>query len=342
MPRKWCEFTALADEGRAEIMILDYIGAWGYRTADFVRDLRELGPVGQIDVTVSSNGGDPMTAFAVAELMRAHKATVVTHVIGLAASAASIIAIAGDEVLIGADSFLMIHDAMADLGLGGFYGSDDLRALAEGLEKIQGQIIAFYARESGQSEEHVRELMAATTYMTAEEAVEMGFADGIEEPALKAVALDLSGFENLPAGLAGFAARGDAAQSVEKEIDMTEKTKAGPDPVIEKTDAPPAVDAAKLQAEARAEGEKAAMARVTEIMELCALAGAPGEAGGFIAGDKPLADIRRELMTARAAAGADEIDTRQNGGAGRGAGVDWAAAYKAKTGDASTSTNMRF
>ena len=330
-PRSWCQFTAYADQDRAEVLIMDYIGGWGYRTADFVGDLRALGEVQRIDVMISSNGGDPLVAFAIAELMRAHAAKVVTHVVGLAASAASIIAMAGDEVLIGADSFLMIHDAAADMSFGGPYSSDDLKAAASALDRIQSQIVGFYSRKTGMDDAEVRQLMAEATYMTAEEAVAMKFADRIEEPAVKAAALDLSVLSNVPAALAGLAARGDTAQSDDEEV-MTEKTqKAGADPA-EKAEADPTmaaaqVDTATIEANAHAAGEAAAMARVNEVMELCALAGKPGEAAAFIAAGKSVADVRKALVEARAAGG-EQIDTRQTTARNAGGSVNWTDAYK--------------
>lgn len=329
-PRSWCRFTAYADQDRAEVLIMDYIGGWGYRTADFVSELRTLGQVSRIDVVISSNGGDPLVAFAIAELMRAHTARVVTHVVGLAASAASIIAMAGDEALIGADSFLMIHDAAADMSFGGPYSSDELKAAAAALDRIQSQIVGFYSRKTGMDDAEVRRLMAEATYMTAEEAVAMKFADRIEEPAVKAAALDLSVLSNVPAALAGLAARGDTAQSDDEEV-MPEKTqKAGADPAEKaetKSETPAAIDAAKIEADARAAGEADAMARVNEVVELCVLAGKTGEAAAFIASGKSVAEVRKALVEARAAGG-DQIDTRQTTVRNASAAVSWTDAYK--------------
>ena len=145
------------------------------------------------------------------------------------------------------------------------------------------------------------------------------------------MALDLSVLTNVPAALAGLAARGVAAHPV-KEDPVTEKTeKAGADPAKADPATPvanAAPDTAKIAADARAEGEQAAMARVTEIMDLCALAGAADKAAGLIASGKSVADIRKELVTARATAG-DGIDNRQpTSGANGAAAVNWADAYK--------------
>lgn len=343
MPRRWCEFRAFADAQRAEIMIMDFIGHWGYGAAEFVSDLRGLGDAKAIDVVISSNGGDPLVAFAVAELMRAHPARVTTRVVGVAASAASIIAMAGDEVVMGRDSFMMIHDAAADVGMAGPLSSDELRSAAEALDRIQGQIVAFYARKTGLKAARIRELMAAATYMTAEEAVDLGFADRIEEAAVKMAArVDLSVLSNVPAALAGLAARGDTAQPAHEEDHMADKpTSAGATPVDPKpleqpapapTPPAPAPTPAPQPnpsaiASARAEGEQAVMTRVTEIMDLCTLVGQPGKAGAFIASGKPVAEIRRELVEARATAG-DPIDTRQEGAMRNSGAAQWGDAYK--------------
>jgi hypothetical protein len=116
---------------------------------------------------------------AIYNLLAAHPAKVTVNVLGIAASAASIIAMAGDEIIMPENAFMMVHEAW-----GGALGdSETMRQQADVLDKISGAYRRTYAARSGQTEEAVAALMAAETWFTAEDAVTNGFATEAAAPA---------------------------------------------------------------------------------------------------------------------------------------------------------------
>src|SRR5690625_2640779 len=110
-------------------------------------------------------------------MLKRHKAHVTVYVDGLAASVASVIAMAGDEVIMPANAMMMIHDPWT-WGAG---NAKQFRKLADDLDKIGESIVAAYEGKTGLSSEEITSIMDAETWLTASEAVEMGFADTIEE-----------------------------------------------------------------------------------------------------------------------------------------------------------------
>lgn len=175
-PRKY-EIQAKADE--ATVYLYDIIDPyWGTGAAQFVKDLAAL-DVATIHLRINSPGGDVFDGRAMATALRQHKAKVIAHVDGLAASAASYVALAADEVEISQGGMFMIHRASSFA----WGNAEDLRKLADVLDKIDESLVAEYVRETGQSEDDVRGWFNAETWFTAEEAVEYGFADRIAEDA---------------------------------------------------------------------------------------------------------------------------------------------------------------
>ncbi len=177
---RWAEAPVLAaatDPGT--ISIFDVIG-YDYWTDSGVTANRisaALRSIGNNPVTVQINspGGDFFEGVAIYNLLRAHPAKVTVEVIGLAASAASVIAMASDELRMGQGAFLMIHNAWT--GVVG--NAADLRAAADTIEPFDGAMAGIYAARTGMSEKKVAELMAAETWIGAGEAVKMKFADSI-------------------------------------------------------------------------------------------------------------------------------------------------------------------
>lgn len=160
-------------DGSAEITLYDVIDRfWGISAAAIYEQLKELGDVKSIRVRINSPGGSVFEGMAIYNLLKQHAARVTVSVDGLAASMASVVAMAGDDIEIGEGAYLMIHDPL------GFVrgGSEDMREMAELLDKIRDQIIGVYARRTAQSEDQIREWMQDETWMTADEAVTNGFA----------------------------------------------------------------------------------------------------------------------------------------------------------------------
>lgn len=168
-------------------------GFWGdIVAADVVREIRGL-DVDEIQVYINSPGGDVYDGIAIRNALRQHRANIVVTVDGLAASAASFIACAGDEVVMGAHAEIMIHEAWT-IAIG---DAEDMRAVAADLDRISDSIAAMYAEKAGGTAESWRALMRVETWYSAEEAVAAGLADRLDDDAERtpaAARFDLSMF----------------------------------------------------------------------------------------------------------------------------------------------------
>jgi ATP-dependent protease ClpP protease subunit len=199
-----------AAEKVAELWIYDEISAfWGVDAGEFNRDLAKI-TAPTIKLRLNSPGGDVHAGIAIYNALRRHPSRVVTYVDGIAASIASVVALAGDEVIMPSNTFMMIHNASA------FAGGDAraLREAADILEKHSETIRAIYVERTGKTEAEIQDLMDAETWMTAQEALDLGFADTVADEALAAAACaDLTGFgfRHVPADLAARAEPAAAA-----------------------------------------------------------------------------------------------------------------------------------
>lgn len=168
---------AAASDEPGTISIYDVIGEdwWTGEGVTAKRISGALRSIGSKPVTVNVNspGGDMFEGLAIYNLLRDHPAEVTIKVMGLAASAASIIAMAGDRIEMGLGSFLMIHNAW-----GAVVGNrHDWRAAAEVFDQYDAAMAEIYEARSGQPVKEVAKLMDAETFMRASEAVSKGFAD---------------------------------------------------------------------------------------------------------------------------------------------------------------------
>lgn len=186
---------------RGEIFLYDDVGeGWfgGISAAQFTKDLKALGSVKTIDLHISSNGGDVFTGRAIYSQLAQHQARIVTWVDGLAASIASLIAMAGDEIRMADGSFMMIHSAWG-VAIG---DAPEMRRMAELLDSVTASIADTYAARTKNERKKIDKMMADETWMTAQEAVDAGFADVVDEPVKAAASVsDPSRFRNLPAAL---------------------------------------------------------------------------------------------------------------------------------------------
>lgn len=162
-----------AAEDTAEIFVYDAIGGWcGVTPEDFVRDLGEV-KAKNINLRINSPGGGVFDGITIANALRSHPATVTTYVDGLAASIASVIALAGDRVVMMPQSQLMIHDAAGMC----FGNQAEMTEMAALLDKQSQNIAQAYAARTGKPADYWRDLMKAETWFLADEAVEVGLAD---------------------------------------------------------------------------------------------------------------------------------------------------------------------
>tara|TARA_R110002072_G_scaffold100778_3_gene222014 strand:- start:4366 stop:5202 length:837 start_codon:yes stop_codon:yes gene_type:complete len=179
---KWAASPHAADSSDAKTLsIFEQIGEdpWDGSGMTAKRVSGFLRSIGQSDVTVSINspGGDFFEGLAIYNLLREHPAKVTVRVMGYAASAASVIAMAGDEIEMGMGSFFMIHNAWG-VAIG---NQHDLRATAEVLAPFDQAMAEIYAARTGQKSADVTAMMDAETWITASDAVSKGFADTVTD-----------------------------------------------------------------------------------------------------------------------------------------------------------------
>lgn len=172
---KCIQFRA-AKGGSAEVIIYGDIG-FDVRASDFARELRAMGKPEQIDLRINSFGGDVFDGVAIHSLLESHSARVVVHIDGMAASAASVIAMAGDEIRVVEAGFVMIHDAWSVTA----GNASEMRAMADRLEAVSAQIAGIYQRRTGHEMAQIRQWMAAEREFSAYDAVEAKFATSVVE-----------------------------------------------------------------------------------------------------------------------------------------------------------------
>lgn len=166
------------EEAVAQVYIYDEIGgSFGVSADEFVKELNDI-TAKNIDVRINSPGGAVWDAIAIYNALIKHPANITTYVDALAASAASIVALAGDKVVMMVGAQMMIHDALgAEIG-----NAKDMRAMATFLDQQSDNIASMYAVKAGGELKDWRGLMLAETWLMANEAVEMGLADEVYQP----------------------------------------------------------------------------------------------------------------------------------------------------------------
>lgn len=289
--KNWYTIKAAAEGSDvAEVSILDYIGGWGVDARSFLTEFRAL-KASTVKVFINSPGGSVFEALAIFNGMRATGKTIEIHVLGVAASAASYIAMAGDKIVMPENTFLFIHNP-----INGVYGNaEDMREMADVLDKIGASLTATYSRRWKGTEQELADAMAAETYLTAAECLEKGLCDEVTPAIMAEAAFDV---EALPEALrAVFAkaakAANDPAPSARPSMVEIERLCAGLDREIV---AALALDG-KLQT---AEAVTAAAAEAKEVIALCKMAGVTAEATAHIRARKSLADVRAQIAAARA------------------------------------------
>ena len=173
-PVKPVNLTANPD-GSAELMVYGVIG-WDLTAASVVTQLQAT-TANTINVHINSIGGDVWDATAIYNALRNHGAKIISHVDGLAASCASWIAQAGDEVRIAKTAYMMIHDPS---GMA-FGTADDMRQTAEMLDKVKATVAQIYADRSGKPADDWSAAMTDETWYIGQEAVDAGLADALSD-----------------------------------------------------------------------------------------------------------------------------------------------------------------
>lgn len=163
------------DGDTAEISIFDEIGLWGIDATMFKKDWDEIRDKKNITLYLNSPGGDVFDGMAIANMIASRRDNVSVEIYGLAASIASVIALAGSKLTMAEATFFMIHNPFG-MAIG---DSAEMMKMAELLDKMQGEFINVYESHSDLSREEIQEAMENETWYTAAEAQEAGFVDEI-------------------------------------------------------------------------------------------------------------------------------------------------------------------
>ena len=176
---RWRPEIRAAVEADNSISMYDAIGeGWdggGVTTKRVAAALRSMGPNADVQVNINSPGGDFFEGVAIYNTLREHKGKVTVRVMGLAASAASVIAMAGDEILMGDGAFLMVHNAWA-VAIGNRHDMADASARLAPFDAAMANV---YAARAGISVAEAAALMDKETWIGAAQAVDDGFATGL-------------------------------------------------------------------------------------------------------------------------------------------------------------------
>lgn len=188
----------------AEILIYEDVGSQffdGVTARQFAEQLIALGNIDVINLRISSLGGDVNEGLAIYRRLADHPAKVITHIDGYAASIASVIAMAGNEIRIAAAGAVMIHEAY---GLA-FGNALELRSIADQMEATTASIADVYVARTKNDRTKVLDWMAEETWFYGKEAVDAGFAQSVVENVRFAAHFDPSRhkFKHAPAALAG-------------------------------------------------------------------------------------------------------------------------------------------
>lgn len=291
----WYNLKAAADKTPV-LSIFDDIGAYGVSAKSFLNDLRTV-TTDEVDVEINSPGGDVFAGLAIYNGLRASGKKINVKVLGLAASAASLVAMAGDTIEMPENAFMMIHNPWG-FAMG---GADEMRNTADVLDKIGAGLVSTYAKRTGKTDQEITALLDAETWMTAQEAVDAGFATSVTTAlAVKASYSEDRLPENVRLAFKAQAPTPDASAPAEAPAPVFGETLAahvqiianaaglgqyaamwGTDPALRNTE----------QVTARAE-----LAR--EVLALYVLAKRPEMADKFIKAATPLQDVRAEIFAA--------------------------------------------
>jgi len=296
----------------------------GFTARDVIEALAEVGRSKDVTVRLNSGGGIATEGVAIFNALESHRGNVNVVVDGVAASAASIIAMAGDTIVMKTGASMMVHDPAA-FTMG---NSDDHAKSIEALEMLASSMADIYAERSGRKPDEIREEMKAETWMTAKEAVAKGYADKIEKSRSKEpTAFDYRLYQHAPERMVALAVARDWKQREPtadvaanprqiEEPPMTDAEKAAADQLAAdkaKADAAvvttPAETPEQMTARITAEVNK----RSADIVAACAIARKPDRAAAFIADmSKSVGDVLAALNAERAAAPGndDELNAR--------------------------------
>ena len=190
MNKKWYEISNSSEV--TDVYLFSDIGTFGVSAQSFVEEIKEYENK-ELAIHINSLGGEVFEGMAIYSIIQRRKAKTTVYIEGIAASIASVIALAADEVIMSENSLLMIHNAW-----GGSSGdAKEMRKQADVLDKISNEIAEIYVKKTHLPYNEIERMMSEETWLTAEEAVALGFVDSISEPIKVAAKYDVSKFKNI-------------------------------------------------------------------------------------------------------------------------------------------------
>lgn len=282
MNKFWNVKTA---DGQASLDLFGYVGGskddpWGkgFNESEFLEDFRKIPSESALNISINSFGGAVYTGLSIYSLLKAHKGPITFRVDGAAMSAATIItSVPNAKVVMPKGSMMMIHK-VSSVAVG---TSDDMRKMADDMEKLEENVVGIYAEKTGRTAEEIREKLNAESYFTAEEAVAFGLADEVDETTevrnvcsggfvmLNGLKAEAKLFEHAPKGF--IKAEEPQASATKKEVQRMnlEQLKAEYPDLVQAIREEAAAEAmADARKEAFAEGVKAERERIRAIEDI--------------------------------------------------------------------------
>lgn len=350
--RQWFNVQASADDPAVvDIQIIDFIGSWdddwlarnwgydmGVTARAFIDELAKLPEsVKAIRLHINSPGGDVQGGINIANALREQQIskgrTVETYIDGIAASIASVIAMAGSKVHMADNALVMVHNPWS-LAIG---SASEMRKVADILDTMSGQIVATYQWHSPLDTKALTKLMDDETWMNADEALANGFATDKVEGLKAAASIDARAADRLKVPdkyrdrVKAFLKPSDTpAPQPAAAIDVVKACQSAD--CLELAEELLAANATTEQVTAKVtaakESKAQATARASVITKLCADATLPELAAGYITGAMTLESVKAHLTTLTAKLDKVEIDAGLKPDAGGAkARIDTAAVY---------------
>ena len=192
MNKNWYNIKAEASSKSADVYIFDEIGTFGLTAQSFIEEIKSYKDT-PMSLHINCVGGDVFEGMAIYNVLKKRTARTTVYIEGIAASMGSVIALAGDEVVMAENSLFMIHNAW-----GGAMGeATEIRKTAALLDKISGEIADIYTKKTNLPYNKVKEMMDEETWLSADEAFNLGFIDSISDAIKVAAKYDVSKFKNI-------------------------------------------------------------------------------------------------------------------------------------------------
>jgi len=190
--KSWYSINPIeAKKGKStDIFIYDEIGVHGITAKSFLQDLKDLGGK-DITLHINSTGGDVFEGQAIYTALKNYTGKVTAKIEGLAASMATVIALAADTIEMTSNSLFMIHSPMSNV----FGNKSQMRKQINALEKVEATMLKVYSKRTGLDEEKISYMLDSETWLSADEAKEMGFVDAVSGKVEIVAKYDITGFE---------------------------------------------------------------------------------------------------------------------------------------------------